>query len=87
MKTYWLSWNDLDPEITVSAVNFLVWCTGHGGSDEEILCACVDAETEDQAWEQVEAVYTNARRHSRFTVEHVFGWRPPTDRFPMENKS
>jgi hypothetical protein len=82
MKTFWMSWYDFDPNITETAATFRLWITGVSDGDAETMCACVDAETQEQAWKKVEAVFPHARTRIRFIVEHEFGWSPDPGRFP-----
>lgn len=60
------------------------WCSGYAGDgDSAILCAVVNAPTEDAAKESIEAAGWTPGEW-RF-VEHVANdWMPPADRFPPE---
>jgi len=82
MKTFWLSWYEFEPFITEEAATFQIWYTGWGAEDAETMCAYINAETQDQAWKQVESVYPRAQTRIRFIVENDFGWRPDPSRFP-----
>ena len=84
MKRFWLSW--IEPSEDYRPLTFPPnaailgwWCSGYG--DAAILCAAVEAKSEDAAWKAVAKDWPGTKR-KRFCDEKDAEWRPG-DRFPL----
>jgi hypothetical protein len=89
MQRWWISWVEpVDESEDYRPRNWPLppsipayWCSGwDGGSRAAMLCAVVDAETPEQAMDEIRA-YWNPREW-RFCEPRDEGWRPQSDRFP-----
>lgn len=93
MKRFWLSWYQpgLDHRPLTYPPNAAIlgwWCTGsgeHGGfEDVDILCALVEAGSEDSAWKAVLVDWPDMIDH-RFIEQHEPNYTVTSDRFPLSD--
>ena len=93
MNRYWLSWYQAGPDyrpLTFPPNEAVLgwWCTGsgdHGGfEDVSILCALVQAESEDAAWKAVLKDWPDMIDH-RFIEAVGANYIITSDRFPLSD--
>jgi hypothetical protein len=94
MKRWWLSWYQAGPDhrpMTYPPNEAILgwWCTGFtdeagGFSNVDILCALVQAESEDAAWAAVLKDWPDMIDH-RFIEPKEADYAVQSDRFPLSD--
>ncbi|MBX3288349.1 MAG: hypothetical protein KF855_03295 [Acidobacteria bacterium] len=92
MKRFWVSWIQLTEDerpLTDPPTEEVIgwWCSGHDAADRPILCAVIEAESEDKAKDAVEANWEEKPGEVgpfRF-IEEVAPDFHPGNRFPIAN--
>ncbi len=82
MKRFWISWvaGEADDCRPVSApAPFRWWCTGSLTDGRSTICAVMDAESEEAAYEEARKWWPELE--PRFCLEKAADYMPSSDRF------